>query len=98
MEKIATDIYTFAELRNEGFTYVDKAAQKQRMQTDLCSDDRPLGEYEALFCTIYGLCWIGKYGIILFLRRSVWYKDEEVDDADGCVCSRDAIDGRYRRR
>ena len=24
MEKIATDIYTFAELRNEGFTYVDK--------------------------------------------------------------------------
>ena len=24
MEKIATDIYTFAELRNKGFTYVDK--------------------------------------------------------------------------
>ena len=24
MEKVATDIYTFAELRNEGFTYVDK--------------------------------------------------------------------------
>lgn len=24
MEKIATDIYTFAELRNEGFSYVDK--------------------------------------------------------------------------
>ncbi len=24
MEKISTDIYTFAELRNEGFTYVDK--------------------------------------------------------------------------
>ena len=24
MEKIATDIYTFSELRNEGFTYVDK--------------------------------------------------------------------------
>ena len=24
MEKIATDIYTFSELRSEGFTYVDK--------------------------------------------------------------------------
>ena len=24
MEKIATDIYTFSELREEGFTYVDK--------------------------------------------------------------------------
>ncbi|MBO4708845.1 MAG: AAA family ATPase, partial [Kiritimatiellae bacterium] len=24
MEKISTDIYTFAELRNGGFTYVDK--------------------------------------------------------------------------
>ena len=24
MEKVATDIYTFAELRNNGFTYVDK--------------------------------------------------------------------------
>ena len=24
MEKIATDIYMFAELRNKGFTYVDK--------------------------------------------------------------------------
>ena len=24
MEKIATDIYTFSELRNNGFTYVDK--------------------------------------------------------------------------
>ncbi|MBQ7190709.1 MAG: AAA family ATPase [Kiritimatiellae bacterium] len=24
MEKIATDIYTFSQLRNEGFTYVDK--------------------------------------------------------------------------
>ena len=24
MEKVATDIYTFAELRREGFTYVDK--------------------------------------------------------------------------
>ena len=24
MEKVATDIYTFAELRNKGFTYVDK--------------------------------------------------------------------------
>ena len=24
MEKIATDIYTFAELRTKGFTYVDK--------------------------------------------------------------------------
>ena len=24
MEKVATDIYTFAELRKEGFTYVDK--------------------------------------------------------------------------
>ena len=24
MEKIATDIYTFEELRKEGFTYVDK--------------------------------------------------------------------------
>ena len=24
MEKIATDIYTFSELRNGGFTYVDK--------------------------------------------------------------------------
>ena len=24
MEKIVTDIYTFSELRSEGFTYVDK--------------------------------------------------------------------------
>ena len=24
MEKVATDIYTFSQLRNEGFTYVDK--------------------------------------------------------------------------
>ena len=24
MERIATDIYTFSELRNGGFTYVDK--------------------------------------------------------------------------
>ena len=24
MEKVATDIYTFARLREEGFTYVDK--------------------------------------------------------------------------
>ena len=26
MEKVATDIYSFAELRNNGFTYVDKTA------------------------------------------------------------------------
>ena len=32
MEKIATDIYTFAELRNEGFTYVVKTLEpKQRI-------------------------------------------------------------------
>ena len=27
MERVATDIYTFAELRNEGFTYVDKTRE-----------------------------------------------------------------------
>lgn len=26
MEKVATDIYTFSKLRNNGFTYVDKTA------------------------------------------------------------------------
>ena len=27
MEKIATDIYTFSRLREEGFTYVDKTVR-----------------------------------------------------------------------
>ena len=33
MEKIATDIYTFSELRKNGFTYVDKtdALSKKRI-------------------------------------------------------------------
>ena len=31
MEKVATDIYTFAELRNEGFTYVDKTLELHAM-------------------------------------------------------------------
>ena len=31
MEKIATDIYTFSELRNGGFTYVDKTDALLRM-------------------------------------------------------------------
>ena len=30
-EKIATDIYTFSELRNGGFTYVDKTDALLRM-------------------------------------------------------------------
>ena len=31
MEKVATDIYSFAELRNEGFTYVDKTRELYAM-------------------------------------------------------------------
>ena len=31
MEKVATDIYSFAELRNEGFTYVDKTHELYAM-------------------------------------------------------------------
>ena len=31
MEKIATDIYSFSELRKEGFTYVDKTEELYAM-------------------------------------------------------------------
>ena len=31
MERVATDIYTFSELRNEGFTYVDKTRELYAM-------------------------------------------------------------------
>ena len=31
MERIATDIYTFSKLRNEGFTYVDKTDELYAM-------------------------------------------------------------------
>ncbi len=31
MEKVATDIYSFSELRNEGFTYVDKTRELYAM-------------------------------------------------------------------
>ena len=31
MEKVATDIYSFSELRKEGFTYVDKTEELYAM-------------------------------------------------------------------
>lgn len=40
MEKVATDIYSFARMREEGFTYVDKTEELYAMAS---------GEYGAQF-------------------------------------------------